>query len=546
MLVSLIAIKVKTDTGWFKLPTLKGSPGFSAYEVWINEGNIGTITDYLNSLKGADGAPGIQGPQGQTGPQGLPGNLFQFIYTNTTENVAPTTPATSQSDTAPTGWSIYPIGISEVNKYQWVSTRIKTNGIWGNYATPTLWAIYSTGGDSSPYILPQATNLILGGIKATARTTEATPVVIDTSTGFLYTSASGSGGVIEDVALNVENPKLYGRYSGDQSWREISPEQGSVGTLQQVTTNGATSDKLIILSGGLKLSTLLQLPDTDPTELLDAGKYGLYVSDTGISGELPTSGEGGDYILPKASTTVLGGIKVGSNLSINSEGVLSAIGTEGGIEDVSLDTVTPKLYGRYSGDQSWQEILLPEVSVDTLQQVTASGASTNILVNLTGGAKVKTILQVPNTVPQEVDEGFSAIFINDEVGNATIAPPDGGDSGGTYIHNELSGRDSTNSHPTSAITGLDTALQNLASSIGNISDALYSKLDDSHASDSNAHKSIFDTKASLNGDSTENFSVKNLTATETVTMLENVNTNLRIPQAAPTNPVAGQTYLYIE
>lgn len=411
MLVSLIAIKVKTDTGWFKLPTLKGSPGFSAYEVWINEGNIGTITDYLNSLKGADGAPGIQGPQGQTGPQGLPGNLFQFIYTNTTENVAPTTPATSQSDTAPTGWSIYPIGISEVNKYQWVSTRIKTNGIWGNYATPTLWAIYSTGGDSSPYILPQATNLILGGIKATARTTEATPVVIDTSTGFLYTSASGSGGVIEDVALNVENPKLY---------------------------------------------------------------------------------------------------------------------------------------GRYSGDQSWQEILLPEVSVDTLQQVTASGASTNILVNLTGGAKVKTILQVPNTVPQEVDEGFSAIFINDEVGNATIAPPDGGDSGGTYIHNELSGRDSTNSHPTSAITGLDTALQNLASSIGNISDALYSKLDDSHASDSNAHKSIFDTKASLNGDSTENFSVKNLTATETVTMLENVNTNLRIPQAAPTNPVAGQTYLYIE
>ena len=39
---------------------------------------------------------------------------------------------------------------------------------------------------------------------------------------------------------------------------------------------------------------------------------------------------GSDYTLPKASATVLGGIKVGSGLAINSDGVLAATGGGGG------------------------------------------------------------------------------------------------------------------------------------------------------------------------------------------------------------------------
>lgn len=41
-------------------------------------------------------------------------------------------------------------------------------------------------------------------------------------------------------------------------------------------------------------------------------------------------GGGGGYTLPKASATVLGGIKVGSGLAINSDGVLAATGGGGG------------------------------------------------------------------------------------------------------------------------------------------------------------------------------------------------------------------------
>ena len=40
---------------------LEGAPGKSAYEIWLEEGNIGTKDDFLNSLKGRDGINGLSG-----------------------------------------------------------------------------------------------------------------------------------------------------------------------------------------------------------------------------------------------------------------------------------------------------------------------------------------------------------------------------------------------------------------------------------------------------------------------------------------------------
>ena len=42
---------------------------------------------------------------------------------------------------------------------------------------------------------------------------------------------------------------------------------------------------------------------------------------------LEDGGGAGTYVLPKAAADTLGGVKVGSNLSINSDGVLSATDT---------------------------------------------------------------------------------------------------------------------------------------------------------------------------------------------------------------------------
>lgn len=51
----------------------KGDTGKSTYQVWLDAGNKGTETDFINSLKGAKGDKGDQGPIGPRGETGLPG-----------------------------------------------------------------------------------------------------------------------------------------------------------------------------------------------------------------------------------------------------------------------------------------------------------------------------------------------------------------------------------------------------------------------------------------------------------------------------------------
>lgn len=50
-----------------------GEDGLSAYEVWLANGNTGSVDDYLDSLRGVPGADGPQGPQGEQGVQGEQG-----------------------------------------------------------------------------------------------------------------------------------------------------------------------------------------------------------------------------------------------------------------------------------------------------------------------------------------------------------------------------------------------------------------------------------------------------------------------------------------
>lgn len=41
-----------------------GAPGASAYDLWLAQGNTGSVTDFLRSLKGEQGEPGLQGAPG--------------------------------------------------------------------------------------------------------------------------------------------------------------------------------------------------------------------------------------------------------------------------------------------------------------------------------------------------------------------------------------------------------------------------------------------------------------------------------------------------
>ncbi len=77
-----------TLTQW--LASLKGEDGLSAYEIAVNEGFRGDVDDWLESLKGEDGEDGRDGMDGQDGRDGIDGvdgrdgQDGQIVYVNGT------------------------------------------------------------------------------------------------------------------------------------------------------------------------------------------------------------------------------------------------------------------------------------------------------------------------------------------------------------------------------------------------------------------------------------------------------------------------------
>lgn len=59
--------------GKLNLVLPQGPDGKSAYQSWLNLGNIGTEDEFLNYIKGIDGKDGEQGPKGDPGEQGIQG-----------------------------------------------------------------------------------------------------------------------------------------------------------------------------------------------------------------------------------------------------------------------------------------------------------------------------------------------------------------------------------------------------------------------------------------------------------------------------------------
>lgn len=64
-----------------------GEDGKSAYQIWLDLGNNGTKTDFINSLTGPKGEKGEQGEQGPQGPPGISEvRIAVFNLTQQTQN----------------------------------------------------------------------------------------------------------------------------------------------------------------------------------------------------------------------------------------------------------------------------------------------------------------------------------------------------------------------------------------------------------------------------------------------------------------------------
>ena len=161
--------------------------------------------------------------------------------------------------------------------------------------------------------------------------------------------ATGDVGKIYVVSTGTNTNKIY-RWSGS-TFIEISPSPGTTTDVPEGTnlyfTNARAAAAAPVQSVAGRTGTvtlakadvgLSNVPNTDATLrsnhsgtqtastisdfATEAAKYGPVTSVNGQTGDVTVSGGSGSYTLPTASSTVLGGVKVGSGLTIT-DGVLS-------------------------------------------------------------------------------------------------------------------------------------------------------------------------------------------------------------------------------
>jgi plastocyanin len=221
------------------------------------------------------------------------------------------------------------------------SLAVTGNVTAGNVLTNNL--LYANGvawNLGSAYTLPTASTTTLGGIKIDGST------LAFNGSGQLYYTGAGAGG----YTLPTATTGVLGGVKVDGTTITINGSGviSSTGTVSSVsgtgTVNGLTLTGTVTSSGSLTLGGTLALTSTQVTTALTYTPY----NSTNPSGYITTgslsvtsasaSGIGSlsylngvftftpaaSYSLPTATSSVLGGVKVGTGLSIDGSGVLSA------------------------------------------------------------------------------------------------------------------------------------------------------------------------------------------------------------------------------
>ena len=91
----------------------RGIQGKSAYDLWLEKGNVGTEVDFLNSLKGQKGDTGSQGLQGNNGNDGVGINNISVVGSELTIDLSN---GTQKKINIPTVSGANGISITEVKK----------------------------------------------------------------------------------------------------------------------------------------------------------------------------------------------------------------------------------------------------------------------------------------------------------------------------------------------------------------------------------------------------------------------------------------------
>lgn len=242
----------KGDPGPTGATGLDGKDGESAYQIWLDEGNAGTESDFLNSLKGQKGDQGLQGEQGVPGIQGEDGPPGQGL------NIVDIIDDEANLPTLGEPGEAYLVGPNEF-LYVWIpDSPGSQTGSWTNVgkisgisitakgqvanqaalpATAPYGTAYTTADTGSLFIytLDQTTNTAawvnMGVLKGPAGTPG--------STWLSGTTVPAAGtGVNGDFYLNTTTSDVYKKTSG--AWAVVVNIKGPTGATGAAGTNGAT------------------------------------------------------------------------------------------------------------------------------------------------------------------------------------------------------------------------------------------------------------------------------------------------------------------
>lgn len=108
-------------------PGKDGANGKSAYQIWLENGNVGTEEEYLASLKGDKGDTGEQGPKGDKGETGATGPQGEKGETGSQGPKGDTGPEGPQGPQGPQGIQ-GPAGANGTSTYFYVRYSANSNG----------------------------------------------------------------------------------------------------------------------------------------------------------------------------------------------------------------------------------------------------------------------------------------------------------------------------------------------------------------------------------------------------------------------------------
>ena len=209
------------------------------------------------------------------------------------------------------------------------------------------------------YSLPDATASTLGGIKVgTNLAIDSDGVLSSTDTNTTY--SVGDGGLTENDFTDALKSKLDGIAASANNYSLPDATASTLGGIK-VGTN------LAIDSDGV-------LSSTDTNTTYSVGDGGLTENDftDALKSKLDgIAASANNYSLPDATASTLGGIKVGTNLAIDSDGVLSSTDTnttysvgDGGLtENDFTDALKSKLDGIAASANNYS---LPDATASTL------------------------------------------------------------------------------------------------------------------------------------------------------------------------------------